>query len=124
MVSSMGGNAAGDGEFLDGKHVTYKARDVSDNGGMTCEVEVSGGGVEYSGGIEVSSVERPTTRPPGRPQSRPPPLLLLRPQIDCILTTVDDIGGLMDGSCDIDALSSCAAMRWSSPIRRKTNLVI
>ena len=40
------------------------------------------------------------------------------------LTTVDDVGGLMDGPCDVDASSSCAAMRWSSPIRCKTDLAI
>ena len=48
MASSMRCNVAGDGEVIDAKHVAFKARDVGDNGGMTCEVEVSRGGVEYS----------------------------------------------------------------------------
>ena len=91
MVSSMRGNDVGD---VDG-NVAFKAGDVGDNGGMTCEgevskggveyvggmkvweggmenscgMEVSGGGVEYSSGIEVSSVEQPAARPPDR---RPP----------------------------------------------------
>ena len=90
--------------------------------------EVSRGGVEYSGSMEVSSVERLAARPldqppplsPGRP--RPPPFP--RPRIRYILTEVDDVGGLMDGLCDVDASSLCAMMRWSSLIRRKTNLVI
>ena len=55
MVSSMGGEGnAGDGEVVDGKHVASKARHVDDNGGMTCEAEVSGGVVEYSGDMKVS----------------------------------------------------------------------
>ena len=81
-----------------------------------------GGGVEYSGGMEVSLVERLATRPldrrpprsptqPGRPRPRPPPLPLPQPRIGCILTTVDDAGGLMDGQCDVDASSSCVVMR-------------
>ena len=41
MVSSMGSNATGDGEVIDG-NVASKAGDVGDNGGMTCETEVSG----------------------------------------------------------------------------------
>ena len=153
MVSLMGGNDVGD--VMDG-NVASKAGDVGDNGGMTCGgevsgggveyaggmkvweggvenlcgMEVSGGGVEYLGGMEVSLVERPTARPPrsptrlGRPRPCPPPLHLPRPWIDCILTAVDDVGGLMDGPCDIDASSSCVVMRWSSPIRRKTDLAI
>ena len=40
MVLLMGGNAACDGEVIDGKHVASKAGDVGDNGGMTCGVEV------------------------------------------------------------------------------------
>ena len=86
MVSSMGGNVLGD---VIGGNVTSKARDVGDNGGMTCggevsrggvenvggmkvweggvenscDMEVFGGGMEYSGGMEVSSVERSATRP-------------------------------------------------------------
>ena len=49
----MEGNA-GDGEVVDGKHVASKAGDVGDNGWMTCGVEVSGVGMEHSGGIKVS----------------------------------------------------------------------
>ena len=91
IVSSMRGNV------VDG-NAASKARDVGDNGGMTCGGEVSGvggveyeggmkvweggveyscgmevleGGVEYLGGMEVSSMEQPTTRSPGR---RPPRL--------------------------------------------------
>ena len=30
-----------------------KVEDVDDNGGMTCEGEVSGGGVEYASGMKV-----------------------------------------------------------------------
>ena len=56
MVSSMRGNSS-DGEVVDGKHVASKVGDVGDNGGMTCAMEVSGSGVEYSGGMEVSLVE-------------------------------------------------------------------
>ena len=48
MVSSMRGNAIGDGEVVDG-NVVSKARDVGDNYRMTCGVEVSRGGVEYAG---------------------------------------------------------------------------
>ena len=33
--------------------MAYKARDVGDNGGMTWEGEVFGGGVEYAGGMKV-----------------------------------------------------------------------
>ena len=81
-------------------------------------VEVSGGGVEYSGGMEVSSVERPITQPlyqrpprsPARPRPRPPPLPLPRPRIGCILITVDDAEGLIDGLCDVDASLSYASM--------------
>ena len=50
MVSSMGGNGVGD--VIDG-NVTSKARDVGDNGGMTCGGEVSRGGVEYMGSMKV-----------------------------------------------------------------------
>ena len=51
MVSSMRGNVIGD--VVDG-NVASKGRDVDDNGGMTCEGEVSGvGGVEYTGGMKV-----------------------------------------------------------------------
>ena len=73
----MGDNDIGD--VVDG-NVASKARDVGDNGGMTCGGEVFGGGVEYmsgmkvweggvenscgmevsGGGMEVSSVEQPT----------------------------------------------------------------
>ena len=104
MVSSMGGNDVGD--VVDG-NVPYKARDVGGNGGMTCEGEVSRGGVEYASGMkvweggvenscgmevsgdgmEVSAVERLAAQPPGqrppRSPSRPsrprplPPLLTL-----------------------------------------------
>ena len=69
MVSSMGDNATGG--VVNG-NVASKARDVDDNGGMPCVVEVSrgsveyasgmkvsGGGVEYSCGMEVSLVELP-----------------------------------------------------------------
>ena len=81
------------------------------SGGM----KVSGGGVEYSGGMEVSSVERPIAQSPDRPltlsPARPPPLPLPRPRIGCILIVVDEVRGLMDGPCDIDASSSCVAMR-------------
>ena len=95
MVSSMGGNDVGD--VVDG-NVVSKVEDVGDNGGMTCEgevseggveyaddmkvweggvenscgMEVSGGGMEYSGGMEVSLVERPAARPPGRQPPRSP----------------------------------------------------
>ena len=50
MISSMGGNDTGD--VVDG-NVTSKARDVDDNGGMTCGAEVSRGGVDYAGGMKV-----------------------------------------------------------------------
>ena len=50
MVSSMGGNDVGD--VVD-DNVASKARDVGDNGEMTCGGEVSGGGVEYAGGMNV-----------------------------------------------------------------------
>ena len=43
MVSSMGGNVLGD--VVDG-NVASKARDVGDDGGMTCGGEVSGGNEE------------------------------------------------------------------------------
>ena len=82
MVSSMGGNDVGD--VVDG-NVASKVGDIGDNGGMTCGGEVFGGGMKewesgvenscgmevseggfkYSGGMEVSSVERPAARPPG-----------------------------------------------------------
>ena len=144
MVSSMGDNDVDD--VVTG-NVASKARDVGENGGLTCGGEVSGGGVEYSsgmkvreggvenscgmevlrggveylGGMEVSSVERLAARPPGRrppcsltrpgrPRPYPPPLPLPRPKIGYILTTVDDVGGMMDGPCDVDASSSYAAM--------------
>ena len=152
MVSSMGGNAVGDvvdGNVVDG-NVTSKARDVGDNGGMTCGAKVSRGGVEYigdmkvweggveysysmevsGGGMEVSSMEplgRPPPRSPTRPGQPPPCLPLLplpRPWIGCILIAVGEAGGLMDGPCDVDASSSCAAMLLSSPIRCKTDLAI
>ena len=38
----------------------------------SCGMEVLGGGVEYSGGMEVSSVEQPVARPPGRRPPRSP----------------------------------------------------
>ena len=89
MVSSMGDNDVGD--VIDG-NVASKAESVGDNGGMTsegevfgggveyeggmkvweggvensCGMEVSGGGVEYFGGMEVSLVERSAARPLGR----------------------------------------------------------
>ena len=88
----MGGNV---GNVVDG-NVASKARDVGDNGGMTCggevskggvenacDMEVLGGGMEYSSVMEVSSVERPTTRPPRSPtrpsQPRPSPTTSLSP---------------------------------------------
>ena len=55
MISSMRGNVVGDGDVVDG-NVAFKARDVGDNGGMTCEVEVFEGDVEYAGGMKVSRV--------------------------------------------------------------------
>ena len=74
MVSSMEGNAVGDGEVIDG-NVASKDGDVGDNGEITCGAKVLGGwcgilvwygslegGVEYSGGMEVSSVERLAAR--------------------------------------------------------------
>ena len=90
MVSLMEGNVVGD--VVEG-NVASKARDVGDNGRMTCGGEVFGGGVEYAGGVEVleggvknscgmevsrggveyssgmkvSSVERLATRPPHSP---------------------------------------------------------
>ena len=140
----MGGNDVAD--VVD-SNVAYKTGDVGDNGGMTCGgevsgggveytggmklweggvensrgMEVSGGGVEYLGGMEVSSVERPATLPlgrlpprsltrSGRSRSRPPPLSLPRPWIDCIVTVMNDVGGLMDGPCNVDASLSCAAI--------------
>ena len=51
MVSSMGDNDVGN--VVDG-NVAFKARDVGDNGRMTCGGEVSRGGVENSCGMEVS----------------------------------------------------------------------
>ena len=50
MVSSMEGNDVSD--VVDG-NVASKARDVGDNGEMTCGGEVSRGGVEYVGGMKV-----------------------------------------------------------------------
>ena len=50
MVSSMRGNDVSD--VVD-SNVASKARDVGDNGGMTCGGEVSKGGVEYTGGMKV-----------------------------------------------------------------------
>ena len=50
MISSMGGNVTGD--VVDG-NVASKTGDVGDNDGMTCGAEVSGGGVEYAGGMKV-----------------------------------------------------------------------
>ena len=107
-------------------------------------MKVSRGGVEYSCGLEVSGgrgggggggggggeggadievlVVEPPGWPPARPRPHPPPLPLPRPRIGCILSTVDKVGGLMNGSCDVGASSSCAAMRCSSPIRRKIDL--
>ena len=106
-------------------------------GGKSCGMEVSGGGVECSGSMEVSLVEQLAARPPGRrppclptllsrPRPCPPPLPLPlpQPQISCILTAVDQERGLMDGPCDVDASSSCTAMRWSSPIKRKIGLAM
>ena len=89
--------------------------------------EGGGGGGGGAGGadIEVLVVEPPgwpPPRSPTRPRPRPPPLPLPRPRIGCILSTVDKVGGLMNGSCDVGASSSCAAMRCSSPIRRKIDL--
>ena len=143
MVSSMGGNVVGD--VVD-SNVASKTRDVGDNGGMTCGGEVSRGGVEYAndmkvweggveflGGMEVSLVERTIARPPDRRPPRslaqpgrlwPRPSPLPRPRIGCILIVVDDARGLMDGECNVDASSSYAAMRWSPPIRCKTDLAI
>ena len=69
MVSSMGGNVVGD--VVDG-NVVSKAGDVGDNGGMTCGAEVSKGGVEYAGGVEVSLVELPGARPPSQPPPHSP----------------------------------------------------
>ena len=108
MVSSMRGNVVGDGEVVDGKHMTSKARDVGDNGRMTCGAKVSGGGVEYSSGMKVSSIEQLVARPPPRSPAQPPPRP--RPRISYILTTMDVIGGLMDDPCDANASSSCATM--------------
>ena len=92
----------------------------------SCGMEVLGDGVEYSGVMEVSSVEQQETRPPCSPTrpSRRRPLPLSQPRIGCILTVVDDARGLMDGPCDVDASSSCATMRWSFPIRRKTDIAM
>ena len=50
MVSSMRGNDVGD--VVDG-NVASKARDVGNNGGMTCGGEVSRGSVEYASGMKV-----------------------------------------------------------------------
>ena len=119
MVSSMKDNVVGDGEVVDGKHMTSKARDVGDNGRMTCGAKVLGGGVEYSGGMKVSSIEQPVARPPPRSPTQPPPRP--RPRISYILTTMDVVRVLMDGPCEANASSSCATMRWSSPIKRETN---
>ena len=55
MISSIRGNVVGDCDVVD-DNVASKARDVGDNGGMTCEVEASGGGVEYEGGMKVSGM--------------------------------------------------------------------
>ena len=104
------------------KHVASKGGDVGDNDGMTCGA-VDDGGVEASGengvddvdgrNIIVSCVDWPACLPP-----------LPRPRIGCILTVVDDIGGLMDGPYDVDVSSSCAKMRCSSPTRHKTDVAI
>ena len=85
----------------------------------SCGMKVSRDGMEYLSGMEVSSVERPAARPTGRrppllptlpdqPRPRPPPLH--RPWIDCIIITVNDTRGLMDGPCDVDASSSYDVM--------------
>ena len=121
-VGDNGGTTCG-GEFF-GVGVEYAGGMKVWEGGVEnlCGMEVSRGDVEYSGVMEISLVERPVARPlgqrpphsptrPSRPRPRPPPLPLTRPRIDCILTVVDDAGGLMDGPCDIDPSSSCAAMR-------------
>ena len=50
MVSSMGGNDVGDVVDV---NVASKARDVGDNGGMTCGGEASRGGVEYASDMKV-----------------------------------------------------------------------
>ena len=50
MVSSMGGNDVGD--VVD-CNVPSKVRDVGYNGGITRGGEVSGGSVEYAGGMKV-----------------------------------------------------------------------
>ena len=93
---------------------------------MTCGV-VDEGGVEVSGANGVDDVDcgniiSCVDRPPTRLRPRPTPL----PQtwIGCILTTADGIGCLMDSPYDVDVSSSCAEMRCSSPIRRKTYLTI
>ena len=48
---------------------------VGDNGGMTCGAKVSRGVVEYSGGMEVSSIERPVAQPHGQQPTCSPALL-------------------------------------------------
>ena len=49
MVLSMRDNVVSD--VVD-DNVVSKAKDLGDNGGMTCAREVSGGGVEYTGWYE------------------------------------------------------------------------
>ena len=93
------------GDIRDGKHVASKGGDLGDNGGMTCG-PIDEGGVEAlgangvddvdGGNVIVSCVDRLALSPP-----------LPRPRIGYILTTMDDIGGLMDDPYDVDASSLC-----------------
>ena len=82
-----------------------KGGDVGDNGGMTCgavdesDVEALGANGVDDGGNIISSVDLHACRP-----ARPPPFP--RPRIGCILTVMDDIGGLRDDPYDVDALLS------------------
>ena len=94
------------GDIGDGKYVASKDGDIGDNGGMTgmtCGV-VGEGGVEVSGAnrvdVDSGNIVSCVDRPPPLPQ----------PQIGCILTILDDVGSLMNGSYDVDASSLCTEM--------------
>ena len=79
-------------------------------------MEVSGNGYVLGrggGDMEVGNVGSGVPRPPSPSQPRPCPpsrprphrstLPLPLPRMGCIQTRVDDIGGLMDGPCEVDA---------------------
>ena len=74
----------------------WKYQVMGKYGGM--EVGNVGSGVQ-----RPPSLSRPRPRPPSRPQPRRSTLPLPLPRIGYIRTEVDDIEGLMDGPCEVDA---------------------